>query len=147
MAEHAGFVEVPSERLLGFLREKGFVEAPHRARTEVVYERAHQYETRLKVIVYTSIRRGAARARAKGKDAIRVCAIFDDGNHSYGVAKLPRVHRTGSVEAVLERLLGRMREAYAACNAEAKKRRARNPWPGEGMATDEDLGRFMAENE
>lgn len=133
MSERAGFVEVPAERLLGFLREKGFVEAPHRARAEVVFERAHQFETRLKVLVYTSVRRGAVRARAKGKDAIRVCAIFDDGERSYGVAKLPRVHRTGSVEAVLERLLARAREAYAACNEEAKKRRRASPWPGEDM--------------
>lgn len=120
----AGYVELSADVLLAFLAAKGFYEAPHRGKSEIVYERAHEHETRFKVIVYTSIRRGAKLARSKGKDAIRVCAIFDDGPRTYGVAKLPRVHRTGTVEGVLERVLERAREAYAACNREIARRRS-----------------------
>lgn len=67
--------------------------------------------------------RGAHRAHGLGKDAIRVVAIFEQGSVSHGICKLPRVHRTGSLEAVLDRMLGRMREAYqACCDARPKNR-------------------------
>ncbi len=121
----AGAVEVPSDQLFAFLKSKGFELRPGTTR-EIVYAKKHERDPRYVVLVYTSVHRGSARARAKGKDAIRVCAIFDDsarvvGMTPIGVIKLPRVHRTGSVEATLDRMLSRMRAAYAACNERIKR--------------------------
>jgi hypothetical protein len=111
------YVDVPAEAILTFLRERGFARRPTRG-AELVYERAHERDPRYRVLVYTSVREGTHIARGRGKDAIRVCAIFDAGGSTRGVAKLPRVHRTGSVEGVLGRVLARMREAYARCSRE-----------------------------
>jgi hypothetical protein len=120
--KRAGFVSVPAETFFAFLSGKGFVRCPdgRRSRREVVYERTNHNDGRYKVLVYTSIATGRARARACGKDAIRVVAIFEDGKgYSRGAAKTKRVFRTGTVEGVLERTYQRMREAYAACNRQA----------------------------
>jgi len=114
------YVVVPAERLFRFLEAKGF------SRTvrfrEVVYVREHHLDPRYKVLVYTSVREGAAEARKRGADAIRVCAIFEDQKKavSRGVAKLPKVLRTGTVEAVLERTIERAREAYRIINQKVK---------------------------
>lgn len=117
------FVVVPAERLFAFLEQRGFVRSRGRSRREVVYERGHERDARYHVIVYTSVAEGRAVARSRGSDAIRVCAVFDDGARSFGVAKLPKVLRTAPhgeederIKHVLERMLARMREAYAACS-------------------------------
>lgn len=88
---------------------------------EEVYERRHDRDDRYAVRVYTSILRGAEEARDCGADAIRVVALFVDGKFHYPPRTVPifkatRVHRTGSVEAVLDRMIERAREAYAAAN-------------------------------
>lgn len=104
------YVPVPAQDIEDFLQSKGF------ARTvqyqEVVYVRAHEKSPDVKVKVYTSIRVGAAQARNRGADSIKVCTVFDNGRKSFGIGKFPRVHRTGSPAAVLERTLERMKEAY-----------------------------------
>lgn len=116
-------MEVPSGRLFSFLEEKGFsLTVKYR---EVVYVRAHHRDPRYKVLVYTSVRAGDAKARGCGVDAIRVCAVFEDVDMngapwSKGVAKLPKVLRTGTVEGVLERVLERAREAYSVINKRLK---------------------------
>lgn len=115
------YVEVPAERMIAFLREKGFVPALNRSRRELVFERAHEKNPGFRVLVYTSIAQGSSRARKLGADAIRVCAIYEDVGRSFGVAKLPRVFRTGSVDAVLERTLARMREAYKKCSERIRR--------------------------
>lgn len=122
------YVEVPAERMIEFLKSKGFVLARNRSRREVVYERSHDKDPGYRVVVYTSISAGNAKARKLGADAIRVCAIYEDVGRSFGVAKLPRVFRTGSVDAVLARTLERMRDAYARCTQrinETKRRMQR----------------------
>ncbi len=119
------YVAVPAEAMFSFLEGKGFVRVPQRSRREVVYERAHAADPSYKVLVFTSIAAGNAVARKRGADAIRVVAIRDDGPRSHGVAKLPKVLRTGSVEAVLERTLERMRGAYAAINRRIASRQIR----------------------
>lgn len=107
------FVSVPAEQIETFLQGKGFVRTVRFS--EVVYVRAHE-DKRYRVMVYTSIRVGASTARDVGQDAIRVCAVKDVGDgKTIGIAKLPRVYRTGSVEKVFERTLKRMRIAYARC--------------------------------
>jgi hypothetical protein len=149
-------VEVPAEAIVTFLKSKGFAErdATKVRGNEIVYERAHRADPRYKVLVYTSVRRGATRARPVGKDAIRVCAIFEegrvlariarDGAMTRGIWKGSRVHRTGTVEGVFARMLERMRTAYEACSkARPKRDHARCPPP---IFIDEnsDLARALA---
>jgi len=117
------YVEVPTERLFSFLEEKGFSRTVRYS--EVVYERKHDRDPRYKVLIYTSVREGRRKARGCGQDAIRVCAVFESVSElgdpmCYGVAKLPKVLRTGTVEAVLERTITRAREAYAVINKRVK---------------------------
>jgi len=117
-------VEVPAEALFAFLASKGFEKVVHRR--EVVFRRRHHNDRRFVVLVYTSVREGASRARKRGADAIRVCAVFtpeDESLPSRGVAKLPKVLRTSPpgepavrIAHVLERVAERMREAYAVVN-------------------------------
>lgn len=110
------FVEVPADKMFDMLEAAGFSRCEGRSRREIVYARAHDLDPTLKVLVYTSIAADQATARACGSDAIRVAAIGERGERSWGIAKLPRIHRTGTVEGVLERTLARMREAYARLN-------------------------------
>ncbi len=117
------FVQVPASAIFVFLESKGFTQAPMGKQSfkEVVYERPHHKDSRYKVLVYTSVSTGNSAARQLGKDAIRVVALFEQGgpNHVgqvYSEArKQKRIFRTGTVEGVLERMLERMREAYAKC--------------------------------
>ena len=116
------FVEIPPATLFAFFEERGFTKRPlTRAGGEVVLERRHHRDPKYVVLIYTSVQTGRAKAASKGKDAIRVCAIKEttgvDGEvKARGACKLPRVHRTGTVEGTLERVLQRAREAYGACN-------------------------------
>jgi hypothetical protein len=104
------YVPVPAHEIESFLESKGFTRTVQYR--EVVYVRPHDKNPDVKVKVYTSIRVGAAQARSKGADSIKVCTVFDNGRKSFGLGKFPRVHRTGSSSAVLERTLERMRDAY-----------------------------------
>ena len=71
---------------------------------------------RYRVVVYTSIARGQQGARGCGEDAIRVVVTFEGPDGPRGIWKTKRVHRTGSVEATLGRMLERAREAYGHIN-------------------------------
>ena len=129
----ARYVEVPSAALFGVLEKSGFARA-QTCGSEVVFEcavdvveavgvlRAAQMlrpDGTFKVRVYTSVREGEARARKRGADAIRVTLHWEakgPGPGYYGPQERglysQRVFRAGTVEGVLERTLGRMREAY-----------------------------------
>jgi hypothetical protein len=117
-----GFVAVPAAAIRERLAAAGFTLAPATSGEEV-YERAHDRDPRYVVKVYSSLTRGAGEVRDCGQDAIRVVAVCrqDDRYHwparTFPIFKATRVHRTGSVEAVLDRMIERAREAYAACNA------------------------------
>jgi hypothetical protein len=106
------YVEVSAKALEDFLASKGFTRGVQRS--EVVYDRVHHRCPHVTVRVYTSLRDGAERARACGKDAIRVVAFrrTTDGRGDRGVAKATRVFRTGTVDGVLARLYERMRSTY-----------------------------------
>ncbi len=116
----ARFVEVPAAAIRERLVAAGFrlIDAPG---GEEVYERAHDKDARYTVKVYSSIQRGAAEVRDCGTDAIRVVALYTDTRFRWPgvpapIFKATRVHRAGSVEAVLDRMIERAREAYAAIN-------------------------------
>jgi hypothetical protein len=116
----ARFVAVPAAAIRERLAAADFrlVPADH---GEEVYERAHDKDARYTVKVYSSIQRGAAEVRDCGADAIRVVALFADARFRWPARVVPifkatRVHRAGSVEAVLDRMVERAREAYAAIN-------------------------------
>lgn len=116
-AAKARYVEVPAEAIFTFLESKGFARCKEPSR-EVVYQREHHRDATYMIKVYTSVAAGNAKARGNGADAIRVVAVRYPKEHpwrAYGVAKLPRVYRTGSVEKVFARTLERMRDAYAVC--------------------------------
>lgn len=106
------YVELNSAKFESFLKHKGFVRETIDSGKEIVYSFCHEYNPNVRVKVYTSIVSGAKTARSVGKDAIRIVCIFDDGSKSFGIAKMPRVYRTGNQEKVEERTLERMREAY-----------------------------------
>lgn len=116
----ARFVQVPAAAIRERLAAAGFRLLPATVGEEV-YERPHDRDARYTVKVYSSIQRGAAEVRDCGTDAIRVVALFTDTRFrwpgvSVPVFKATRVHRAGSVEAVLDRMVERAREAYAAIN-------------------------------
>lgn len=119
-----GFVQVPATAIRSRLAAAGF-NLLAQSVGEEVYERSHR-DNRYIIHVFSTIQRGAVEARDCGEDAIRVVALFIDGKHysparTIPIFKATRVHRTGSVEAVLDRMIERAREAYAACNAHRRK--------------------------
>ena len=99
--ETAGFTEHSPERSPG-----------DRFQTkERVFARDVTQDGRLQVKVFTTIVNDEV--RHSGKDAIRVCATWlTADNRSRGVVAVSRVHRTGDIQAICERMLGRMRDVW-----------------------------------
>lgn len=116
------FVDVPAAAIRERLVAAGFQLLPA-TRGEEIYERAHDKDSRYTVKVYSSVQRGRSEARGCGADAIRVVALLTTPNKVYPIFKSARVYRTGTVEAVLERMVKRAREAYARCNEHRKEHR------------------------
>lgn len=114
------FVDVPAAAIRDRLAAAGFKLLPAN-RGEEVYERAHDRDTRYTIKVYSSIQRGSEGVRRCGADAIRVVALLTASGKVYPIFKSARVYRTGSVEAVLERMIERSRAAYARCNEHRKE--------------------------
>jgi hypothetical protein len=117
----ARFVQVPAAAIRSRLAAAGFRPVDSKLGTEEVYERAHDRDPRYAVRVYSSLTRGADGARDCGQDAIRIVALFTDSQFHWParvtpVFKATRVHRTGTVDGVLDRMIERAREAYAAIN-------------------------------
>ena len=112
------YVEIPTQVLEDFLKSKGFSRTTQR--NEVVYERSHHEWSSVKVKVYTSIKDGRTVARRRGSDSIKVCAVYIPSAFSkrkpFGIGKFPRVLRTGTQQAVLDRTYERMVAAYKRCN-------------------------------
>jgi len=115
------FVEVPASAIRERLVAAGFHLLPD-TRGEEVYERSHDKDGRYTVKVYSSIQRGASGVRGCGADAIRVVALLTaQSGKVYPIFKSARVYRTGTVEAVLERMIERAREAYATCSQHRRR--------------------------
>ena len=118
----ARFVPVPAAAIRDRLAGAGFKLNTELKFGEEVYDRAHDRDPRYVVRVYTSIQVGTEGVRNRGSDAIRVVALFCDAQHHWPARVMPifkatRVHRSGTVETVLDRIVDRAREAYGACNA------------------------------
>jgi len=103
--ETAGFEEVANDRKSWGFQTK-----------ERVFARNISDDGRVKIKVFTTI--VANEVRNSGKDSIRVCATWDphDGR-SRGLVKITRVHRTGDIEKICQRMLERMREVWKRVNA------------------------------
>lgn len=136
------YVEIPADRMEAFLAERRFVRCDN-GRTERTYERVSKDNVALRLVVWSSIGAGQAVARECGEDAIRVAlvAVFKgrDGKECrWPLHKCKRIHRTGSVEKVLDRVKDRLLEA-----AEAAKAYGR-PCGRCGAPTYGDSGRCIA---
>lgn len=121
------YIEIDAEKFGNFLRACGFSRAIQGS--EVVYRRSNHHLDAVVVKVYTSIRTGSGKARGRGQDAIRVTCAYESevpfkGRTSFGIYKSTKTLRTGSEEAVFDRVYQRMREAFA----EGNKWLRRN-WP------------------
>lgn len=66
----------------------------------------------IRIVVYTGI--VDRECRAVAKDSIKVCGLYrtKDGERDRGIIKTVRVHRTGKPEAIVERMLERMRDVW-----------------------------------
>ena len=91
------------------LEDCGFEEIPFGG-GERVYRRIIP-DTNISVKVYTSV--VDMEARQSGRDAIRVCAVYEssDGT-SRGIGSARRVHRTGDIHAIVDRMHQRMRQVW-----------------------------------
>ncbi len=105
----ANFIEVPAQAIESHLAAQGFIRSVQRE--EIVYTRSSQRNPDVKIKVYTSIRVGRTVVRGAGKDAVRVCVVFDNGRKSFGIGKFPSIPRVHSVESVLRRTDERLRLA------------------------------------
>lgn len=114
------FVEVPASAIRERLAAAGFHLLPATSGEEI-YERAHDRDSRYTLKVYSSIQRGSEGVRGCGADAIRVVALLTvSSGKIYPIFKSARVYRTGTVGAVLDRMVERAREAYARCSEHRK---------------------------
>lgn len=97
--------------IIGKLDDCGFIETGFDDKTrEKVFARIIP-DTGISVKVYTTI--VGREVRGGGKDAIRVCATYTtkDGQNK-GIVKSTRVHRTGNINEIVDRMHHRMRETW-----------------------------------
>ena len=106
----------------GFKRDERFESkhAPDHLR-EHVYSR--EIRDGMFVVVYTSCsnhKKVYVSVRAKGNDAIRVSTIYlrSDTSERRGIGKQKRIHRTGVIEDIGNRLLERMRDGWRIGNTQ-----------------------------
>ena len=84
---------------------------------ERVYTRKVGKDDRMSIRVYTTVIGGVNdvpfEVRKEGKDAIRVCAIYETKDGSFrGIAKETRINRTGNIDDIVKRMHMRMRSVY-----------------------------------
>jgi hypothetical protein len=100
-----------AHNILEMLEVAGFTEEDTPAAKERVFSRQVDGTDRIRIMVYTSVVGG--HVRQAGKDAIRVVAVYttQDGKDR-GILKETRVFRTGEIGNIVERIRGRMRDAW-----------------------------------
>ena len=103
--------EMLAMSILNKLEECGFEETSTvRGTSERVFTRAIP-DANIDVNVFTTI--VGQEVRSSGKDAIRVCATYNTREGSTkGIVKSTRVHRTGNIEDIVERMYQRMRSTW-----------------------------------
>lgn len=119
-----GYVQVSRDRLESFLQACGF--SKRIVGHEVVYVRFNHHYDSLIIKVWTSLPAQGGDVRGPGQDAIRITAAYEGdvdyrGRNNFGIYKAQRVFRTGSEEAVIDRIYERMREAYLFTNEWLRK--------------------------
>lgn len=119
--------ESPSSRealaikLLAGLTQAGFKPIDVPECEEAVYERVGPHKSgRVTIRVYTTVipARGTLEVRPSGSDAIRVAVLYTSKralvrHKERGLNSEVRVHRTGQIEEIAERMLERMRSSWA----------------------------------
>lgn len=119
------YVEVDRKKLEDFLQTCGFQK--RRQGSEMIYVRSNRFCDDVVTKVYTSFPyKDGTPARDRGQDAIRVTCAYESeipfqGRDSFGIFKATKILRTGSEEAILDRLYHRMQEAYLAGNSWLRK--------------------------
>jgi len=103
--------------IIAKLQECGFEHEKNPSAKEAVYSRSVRgTDGKIRVVVYTTVVAGSKNpvVRACGTDSIRVCAVYtnSDGQEK-GLVKETRIHRTGEIAAITDRLHQRMRSVYA----------------------------------
>ena len=93
------------------LDEAGFAEdtEPDAKTKERVFSRL--IDDNINVKVYTTV--VGQEVRSNGMDAIRVCAVYKTkSGDTKGIVKSTRVHRTGNIEEIVDRMVTRMRDTW-----------------------------------
>lgn len=118
------FVQMDPQALITFLELKRFKRVV--AGGELCYVFSHLRYRWVLIKVWTSIPADGRQARGCGQDAIRITVAYEgdeptgirgkQGLTSFGLYKAKRVFRTGSQEAIIDRVHERIREAYAFAN-------------------------------
>lgn len=92
-------------RILGF-------EVTHRDGTK---EQVFKLDRGRSIQVYSTV--VGMVARGVGEDSIKVCALYETREGQYrGIGRAKRrVHRTGTIEGIVERMLGRIKEVIELC--------------------------------
>lgn len=129
------YTKVPRQKLEEFLQATGF--GRRVMGSEVVYVRHNHHYHHVLVKVYTSLPVHGGDVRGAGRDAIRVTVAYEhslpyQGKTSFGIYKATRIHRTGTVEDILDRLYHRMRDAYAYSNDWLRRNWHKLPRNGNG---------------
>jgi hypothetical protein len=107
---------VLATHLIEKLTDCGFTEEAMPGTKERVFTREVPTSPGMKVAVYTTVEGRAA--RACGKDAIRVVALYKTKAGTYrGVGKDKRVNRTGEIVGIVERTHQRMRDMWLVAKA------------------------------
>lgn len=140
------FITVPADAIDSFLTSRKFTVSVAKAKGfgtkgEKVYRRVSKDNPNLAIVVYSSVSDGEAGSRRVGTDAIRVALVGKVGGENgteWGLHKTKRIHRTGTVEGVTERILDRVMDCakFAADTFAA-------PCPKCGSPTYKDSGRCV----
>jgi hypothetical protein len=110
------FIVVPASEIDAFLTSKHFRRSDD-GRTERTYERVGKACSSLRIVVWSSVA-AEGDTRGCGEDAIRVGLMaVVEGARRWSLHKCKRIHRTGSVEKVLDRVLERILEAAEAAKS------------------------------
>lgn len=96
----------------GFTQAESSVPREGSPDIEEIYEREVPQVPGVRIVVFSSISRGAA--RPNGSDAIRVAIVYrrKDGEDKFLLSET-RVNRQGSITKITDRTLERMREAFS----------------------------------